>query len=221
MNAVIGLSSTLGSRRARGFLAVNSAATASQALTTFDFIRQPLDFNYLLSPEPPVVPTWQKTGVGTQAPVQYIADLIFITKKLYDTLTPLREIEPLRAPSATNIALNARDKMLEIKRLVESGRIREARRYLLGLRTSMEQDPEIDLWSRVLSEPKVTVEPRATGGALGENSAWLKQHAREYQGLWVALKQGVFLGSHENRAELHRALEKVGKISGAMFVRLG
>lgn len=173
-------------------------------------------------------------SVSTQVPASYLEGLevqrigryFFETVRKIESLgliatASLGEIDPLRAWAATNITEKTKKDLHEIKTLVESGRVREARRYLLGLRMSMEGCPEIDVWSQVLAEPVVISEHGATGGDLRNNTAWLKQHTAEYQGYWVALRQGVLLGSDKNRTELHHRLKNAGKLSGAMFVRIG
>lgn len=234
MNAEVGTSSPSQRRMPRGdFWAVNSAATTPSLFpSTFtpsaEFARRRV---YPLA----IYAEERQPGVPTQAPASYLEGMeaqrvgrdfleAFIKMEslgVFVATASLGEIEPLRASAATNITEKTKKDLHEIKTLVESGRVREARRYLLGLRMSMEVRPEIAVWSQVLAEPVVISEHGATGGDLGNNTAWLKQHTAEYQGCWVALKQGVLLGSDKNRTELHRRLKNAGKLSGAMFVRIG
>lgn len=234
MNAEAGTSPPSQRRTPSGdFWAVNSAATTpGLTLSTFT---PPVEFarrrEYLLA----TYAEERQPRVPTEAPASYLEglevlrvgrDLFEVFRKMesrgfFVATASLGEIEPLRASAATNITEKTKKDLHEIKTLVESGRVREARRYLLGLRMSMEGRPEIDVWSQVLAEPVVISEHGATGGDLGINTAWLKQHASEYQGRWVALKQGVLLGSDKNRTELHRRLKSAGKLFGAMFARLG
>lgn len=222
-------------RRAPGeyFWAVNSAATTP--------VRSPSTFTSpaeLARRRVYPLTTYaeeRQPSVPTQAPASYLEGMdaqrvgmdfleAFIkmeSRGIFVATVSLGEIEPLRASAATNITEKTKKDLHEIKTLVESGRVREARRYLLDLRMSMEVRPEIAAWSQVLAEPVVVSEHDATGGDLGNNTTWLKQHTSEYQGRWVALKQGVLLGSHKSRVELHRHLKNAGKLSGAMFVRIG
>jgi hypothetical protein len=53
-----------------------------------------------------------------------------------------------------------------------------------------------------------------------KNIEWLNKHHREYQGQWVALNEGTFLGSNESSVELHRALKKAGQLPIALFFNL-
>ncbi len=106
----------------------------------------------------------------------------------------------------------------EIRRLIESGRIREARKYLNNLLTSGEWCPELESWRTVLEESVVTIESEATGeGDLKQNKQWLIQHAIEYQGQWVALRQGKLLDSDEHLKNLHDKLRIKNIFRAALF----
>jgi hypothetical protein len=52
------------------------------------------------------------------------------------------------------------------------------------------------------------------------NTAWLHTHYQEYRGKWIALNEGVLLGANESLVELHKAIEKTGQLSVALFMSL-
>jgi hypothetical protein len=53
-----------------------------------------------------------------------------------------------------------------------------------------------------------------------KNLAWLNEHRQEYQGQWVALNEGTFLGSDENSLELYKAMKNSGQLPVALFINL-
>lgn len=106
----------------------------------------------------------------------------------------------------------------QIKTLVEDGNISEAREVLSTIQPGTSR--KLDNWRNVLATPKVTLEQSGTGGSLQEDAGWLQQNSGEYKGRWVALKQGILLGNHTSRLELHRSLKQAGKLAGALFFRI-
>lgn len=107
-----------------------------------------------------------------------------------------------------------------IRALVEADRVEEARRLVEQvLRTS--PTPRVQHWARVLAPPVVRVAGKATGHSIARNNAWLREHAREYAGKWVTLRNGVLLGADEDRIALYRRLEQRGEMEGSAFAYLG
>jgi hypothetical protein len=53
-----------------------------------------------------------------------------------------------------------------------------------------------------------------------KNLAWLKQHHHEYEGQWIALNEGDFLGSNTSFVELRRTLKNAGQLNIALFINL-
>jgi hypothetical protein len=103
--------------------------------------------------------------------------------------------------------------------LLSAGRVSEARQ-LVNLLLKASPSPKLEQWARVLMPPVVRAEPSATGGAIARNNAWLREHAREYVGKWVALRDGVLVGEDPNRVALHRRLQQAGQLDGVFFARL-
>lgn len=74
--------------------------------------------------------------------------------------------------------------------------------------------------------PKPTVKTRPTftkatsAEGVRQNLAWLKNHAKEYQGQWIAMNEGIFLGANENFLELYKTMKHSGQLSVALFINL-
>lgn len=105
-----------------------------------------------------------------------------------------------------------------IKKLVESGRLEDARNVLSTIEPGI--SAELDNWHQTLSMPKAKQNPTASGGSIKEDALWLRNNSKNYKGKWIALKNGVLLGSHISRLELRRSLQQENKLDGAMFFKI-
>ncbi|NIM13412.1 MAG: hypothetical protein GTO45_14955 [Candidatus Aminicenantes bacterium] len=105
-----------------------------------------------------------------------------------------------------------------VKKLVEEGRIMEARNILSTIPSGV--STALNNWQKALYEPKVKFEKFATGGESREDVLWLQNNSEMYKGKWIALKNGILYGSHESRIELRRSLKQAGKLAGTMFFRI-
>lgn len=106
-----------------------------------------------------------------------------------------------------------------IKILIETGRVLDARLLLSSFPFGISS--KLDNWRRVLSIPKAKPEKVATGVDIKQNSSWLINNSEKFKGKWVALKNGILLGGHESRIELHRKLTLANKLKGAAFFKIG
>jgi len=62
--------------------------------------------------------------------------------------------------------------------------------------------------------------PRSAPDHFDASARWLHENAHAYRGTWVALADGVLLGSDASRIALHRRLEQEGRLASATFVLL-
>lgn len=108
----------------------------------------------------------------------------------------------------------------EIRVLIELGRWDEARRRLAALRARGASAPWMAGMERAIAPGRVQVLASHGRGGSQESMAWLRAHGDEYRGQWVALRAGELLGSHPDRRELHRDLERRGLLDEALFARL-
>ncbi|MEZ4526493.1 MAG: hypothetical protein R2941_11295 [Desulfobacterales bacterium] len=114
-----------------------------------------------------------------------------------------------------NFRNDADSVLASVKNLLENGNVAEARKMLSLL--SPGSSGRADYWHKVLAAPNVMSGKKATGGNVKEDILWIQNNADSYKGKWVALKNGVLLGSHEKRAELHSILKQSGQLADAMF----
>jgi hypothetical protein len=103
--------------------------------------------------------------------------------------------------------------------LLNAGRVNEARR-LLSLLLKTSPSPTLEKWARIVAPPVARPAGPATGTRIASANSWLRQHAGEYVGKWVALRDGVLLDADESRVALHRRLERDGNLEGVLFARL-
>lgn len=138
-------------------------------------------------------------------------------------------LEPIREAEVINRAITGVRKAAPpdvgaltagIKRLVEAGRVREARQVLRKALEADQSNEALHAWARVLAEPKVWASERATGRDLRPDAEWLRKHAREYRAQWVAIRHGSLLDADRSRVALHRRLKSLGHLAGALFVRI-
>jgi hypothetical protein len=123
-------------------------------------------------------------------------------------------VKPPRASARKNLeSVEAR-----IRRLVEDGSIREARE--LVSKTRRGSSKSLDIWRRLLAEPRATQVSAASGGRLRANLDWLRKNSRQYGGLWVALKDGRLLGSNPRRFALRSELKRSKQLKNAVFFRV-
>jgi hypothetical protein len=133
----------------------------------------------------------------------------------------MSESLPEEDPPVSGTAGDASGSIAEIRRLVHDGRLEEARDRLAQLQTRGVQHPEIAKWASILEPPRCLPPSRPRNPEnLRGNEAWLRAHAARYFGRWVALRGGELLGSDPDRVKLHRELQGMGELEGALFVRL-
>lgn len=105
-----------------------------------------------------------------------------------------------------------------VKRLVEEGQIAEAREVIYSIRPGTSN--VLDSWQRALAYPEAKLNESTETENIKADAAWLLHNSDKYKGKWIALKNGILLGAHESRIELHCSLKQAGKLSGAMFCRI-
>lgn len=70
------------------------------------------------------------------------------------------------------------------------------------------EDAELANMARILAPPKV-LGTRPANPSAGRDLEWLRQHASEYRGQWLALKDGQFLAAASTARELQAALPRI------------
>lgn len=102
-----------------------------------------------------------------------------------------------------------------VRRLVEEGRVPEARRIVAAGGEGLSD------WASVLEPPRVIGRRPARGrDDFDANVRWLRANADRFPGQWLALADGQLLGADASRLALHRKLESEGKLGSALFVKM-
>lgn len=114
--------------------------------------------------------------------------------------------------------IHAEEVSEHVKKLVEEGQIAEAREVIYSIQPGISN--VLDSWQRALAYPEAKLNESAGGENIKADAAWLQDNSEKYKGKWIALKNGILLGAHESRIELHRSLKQAGKLPGAMFFRI-
>ncbi len=73
---------------------------------------------------------------------------------------------------------------------------------------------ELQKQAYILSPPKVVRSSTTNGSTHRLNRDWLKAHANEYQGRWVAVRNGELLGEAGSMEEL---IERIGDTKGVLL----
>lgn len=77
--------------------------------------------------------------------------------------------------------------LAELKRLIEDGRVEEARRLAPVLAARWPQSASIQHFARVLEPPRVLPNPpMPPARSFDRDIAWLREHRDEYPGCWIA-----------------------------------
>jgi hypothetical protein len=69
------------------------------------------------------------------------------------------------------------------------------------------QDPELQKMARILGPPRVLSTDIAASSSPGAARAWLRDHADEYAGRWVALQEGTLLAAAATAREVWDSLD--------------
>jgi hypothetical protein len=74
-----------------------------------------------------------------------------------------------------------------LRDLVGGSSIEEARSLVRELERQWGESEEVQYWARVLAPPVVRVRPGERGRPLDRERAWLREHAADHPGCWLAL----------------------------------
>lgn len=141
-----------------------------------------------------------------------------LTAEVAAPLTPVAETTNDLCQRALELGNNWSE---EVKRLVESYRLLEARQFLEAVSQTLGPSEKLAYWQRVLAKTKVLPGTPASSVGNFANVAWLRHHSRPYYGQWIALREGVLLGANESRSALRQQLMDSGTHQGAVFIKVG
>jgi hypothetical protein len=114
----------------------------------------------------------------------------------------------------------------ELQALLSRGRVEEARRFARELEARWPESDLVRRFARVLAPPMARIVEGRRGMSREQTekeSAWLREHAREYPGCWVILDGDRLIAAHPTlRAAITEADHQVGREVGSLhYIRPG
>lgn len=91
-------------------------------------------------------------------------------------------------------------RLTQIREDVSRGRVEDARAAVKDLETQWPGSERVQYWSRVLAPPmaRTMAAPDPRSQPLDRERAWLREHAREYPGCWLAVYQDRLIAADPN-----------------------
>lgn len=107
----------------------------------------------------------------------------------------------------------------DLRKMVEEGRVVEARKRI---ETEMKagRGHELRVWAKLLELPSSTPQPRSGRGDFDANSTWLREHRGDYQGKWVALRDGSLIDCDSSFIALRDRLRNNGLERGTFCAKV-
>jgi hypothetical protein len=96
--------------------------------------------------------------------------------------------------------------------LVNTSRVNEARVYVKELVKNWPESERVQHWDRVLEPPRILGWKPAAGGDISGEKAWLKAHAHEYPGCWIALLGDRMIAVDEDLDKVRAAARADGAV---------
>jgi hypothetical protein len=94
-----------------------------------------------------------------------------------------------------------------LKRMVEAGDVNGARAYVKQLQERWPESARVKYWASVLAPAVARRTGRSTGRRLDEEHAWLRAHAHEHRGHWVAVWGSHLVAASADLAEVLKEVE--------------
>lgn len=103
------------------------------------------------------------------------------------------------------------DTMVEqLKSLLTDGDVEEARALAREMVGRWPEEDRARYWARVLAPPKVTVVPGEPRRNLDRERAWLRKHAGEYPGCWLAVNGDELVTADPDLAAVLKTVRESG-----------
>ena len=107
-----------------------------------------------------------------------------------------------------------REDLAHLVRLVEEGRVEEARALAPVVAVRWPDSPEIQQMARVLEPPRIIPDaPGPRGRRFDRDHRWLQEHAHEYQGCWIATLEDQLLAADPIVERVMDAVQKAVDLS--------
>lgn len=113
---------------------------------------------------------------------------------------------------ATAVLRNLTEALDYVRSLVESSDVEGARAYVRLLEAQWPNEPRVRQWAKVLAPPRVIGRRAGTGSSLAPEKPWIRAHAREYPGCWIALDGDRLLAADPDLDVVIEAVQSDGAV---------
>jgi hypothetical protein len=101
--------------------------------------------------------------------------------------------------------------------LLEEGRVEEARHLAPQLVTRLPDSHALAKLAEALEPPRVIAVGGQTGRPMTQERAWLKEHAREYPGCWMAVFGDRLVAAAPRLRDVLKAVEAAADVEDPVF----
>ncbi|MGV3720837.1 MAG: hypothetical protein ACO1SX_07995 [Actinomycetota bacterium] len=106
-----------------------------------------------------------------------------------------------------------------LKRMVEGSRVPEARAYVQLLAERWPGSSDVQYWNQVLAPPSARP-PRSTENrSVRQETAWLRDHAHEYPGQWLAVRGNQLVAASNSLAEVNEQVRVSGNTDQVVLLK--
>jgi hypothetical protein len=137
------------------------------------------------------------------------------------TVEPSAEHRDLLSPDRSGSACGddqtaLAEQLTRLRSLVEQSDVEGARALVRELEACWPEAERVRHWAQVLAPPTVTLRPGERSRSLDRERAWLRQHAREYPGCWLAVYEDRLIAAKPDLvsvlAEVRQAIGDEGAL---------
>lgn len=114
--------------------------------------------------------------------------------------------------AATKAANDPAGGLPRVRELLERGEVEGARSLVRELQAAWPESAEVAALAALLALPRAIVRPGGPRRRLDLERAWLRAHAREHRGCWLAVRESELLGADP---DLNVVMDKANQIVGS------
>jgi hypothetical protein len=133
-----------------------------------------------------------------------------------ETGSPLTSEDHL-AEVDTDDELQLERSLERLRNLVSEGDIEEARRFVKELEQRWPESNRVQYWARVLAPAKVTVRHGERSRPTDQERTWLRQHASEYPGQWLAVFGEQLIAADRDLGVVLKIVRETPGVRGAVL----
>jgi hypothetical protein len=118
-------------------------------------------------------------------------------------------------PNGSEVELEAA--LERVRRLIEASDVEGARALARDLDQRWPDDTRVRYWARVLAPPEVRAVKGERARPLDREMAWLREHAREYPGCWLAVFGDQLVTAHRELREVLRTVRETPGVQASLL----